>query len=69
MISHVCLRVQSIMWCNQLVKAVAGALIELANLQAPGRVVPVDARMRLFGRQFLRCVLPFQPVSSSCCSV
>jgi hypothetical protein len=46
---------QSILWCNQLVKTLANALLELTDLQDahPGSV-PVDERMRLFGRYFIR---------------
>jgi hypothetical protein len=43
------------LWCNQLVKTLANALLELSDLQDahPGPV-PVDERMRLFGRYFIR---------------
>lgn len=45
---------QSILWCNQLVKTLANALLELSDLQVahPGPV-PVAERMRLFGRYFI----------------
>lgn len=45
---------QSIMWCNQLVKLIAGAMVDLAAMYRPSGTPSVAERMHLFGRYFIR---------------
>ncbi|KAG0189088.1 GPI inositol deacylase [Apophysomyces sp. BC1034] len=44
---------RAILWCNQLVKTVAAALIEIVDSRQPSQTIPAPDRMRIFKEHFL----------------
>ncbi|KAG0242435.1 GPI inositol deacylase [Actinomortierella wolfii] len=43
----------AILWCNQIVKAIGKALVDVADARQPGQVLPLPDRMRVFRNVFL----------------
>ncbi|KAF9969282.1 GPI inositol deacylase [Actinomortierella ambigua] len=43
----------AILWCNQVVKAIGKALVDVADARQPGQVLPLQSRMKVFRDVFL----------------